>query len=229
MHERRKLTRWCTERQAKVKLAGAEAFAECTVSDINLKGAKICLKITLPKDTLVKFCLQLGEDFSIEAEAWIVWHRIINGHNMYGLYFTKLRDLDREKIYQFVYRHSPQEIHKQWWRDLPEKKGGGAMQDRRVFERFKVQLPMRFLDSSRNQEGQANTCDISAKGVGCLGNTELTPATLIEVWLQIPDQGEPLYTRGQIAWSKEVEPQVWRAGINLEKADLMGLSRVLRA
>jgi hypothetical protein len=48
------------------------------------------------------------------------------------------------------------------------------------------------------------------------------------MWLNIPDRGEPLYTRGRVVWSKMWEPNKYRLGINLEKADLMGMARILR-
>jgi hypothetical protein len=229
MHDRRKLTRWCTNKEAKLKLEGAESFIEAHLLDINFRGIQISLRPKLPKDTTLKFKLVLAGGFELHVEGWIVWHRTINGHNIYGIYFTKLTDHDKEKIYKFVYQHAPHEISKLWWKDAAKKeKGGEIMEDRRVFERFSVEFPMRYLDLTSGREGQARTCDISAKGVGLVADRELATRTPVEVWLQIPDRGEPLYTRGEIAWARKTEANVWRAGINLEKADLMGLSRVLR-
>ena len=101
--------------------------------------------------------------------------------------------------------------------------------DRRVFERFKARLPVRFIDLKRNQEGAAYTCDVSAKGMGLVSQKQVNPYTPMELWLDIPDKGEPLYARGEVVWSKEAEANQFRAGVELEKADLMGMSRVLRA
>jgi hypothetical protein len=81
---------------------------------------------------------------------------------------------------------------------------------------------------SENREGTGQTADISAKGIGLVADVELAPNTPLEMWLEIPDKGEPLYTRGEVVWSKMMEPNKFRIGVNLEKADLMGLSRVLR-
>jgi hypothetical protein len=48
------------------------------------------------------------------------------------------------------------------------------------------------------------------------------------MWLDIPDQHEPLYTRGEVAWSQTLpDTGQQRLGIRLEKAELMGLARVL--
>ena len=101
-------------------------------------------------------------------------------------------------------------------------------QDRRVFERFLTSLAVRFLDVNLNREGSARTKDICAKGVGLVTSEELPIHSALEIWLEIPDKGEPFYTRGETIWSQSQGLNEYRIGINLEKADLMGLSRVLR-
>ena len=104
----------------------------------------------------------------------------------------------------------------------------GGFEDRRIFARFTAQFPLRFIDLTSNEEGQGQTLDVSAKGVGLVTTGQLQPRTAVELWLDIPDTGEPFYTRGEVVWSSMVAPQEYRAGVNLEKANLMGLSRVLR-
>jgi hypothetical protein len=101
--------------------------------------------------------------------------------------------------------------------------------DRRVFERFKTRLPVRFIDLKRNREGAAYTYDVSAKGLGLVSQVEVNPYTPMELWLDMPDKGEPLYTRGEVVWSTPITTNSWRVGINLERADLMGMSRALRS
>ena len=107
-----------------------------------------------------------------------------------------------------------------------ESKG---MDDRRIFERIPTKFPLRFLDLNSNKEQEAEVEDISAKGVGFVASERLEPLSTLEMWLRIPDRGEPLYTRGEVAWSKMIEPFKYRIGVNLEKADLMGFSRIMRA
>lgn len=101
-------------------------------------------------------------------------------------------------------------------------------EDKRIFARFPVNLQMRFLDLLSNQEGQARSVDVSAKGIGFTAATQLRPMTPVELWLKVPDKGDPLYTRGEVVWSEMIGPDTYRTGVNLERADLMGISRVLR-
>jgi len=101
-------------------------------------------------------------------------------------------------------------------------------EDLRVFQRFPVKLPLRILDLDTNKEGQAQTIDISAKGIGISTNALLSPAASVEMWLKVPDRGDPLYTRGEVIWSEMTGSNQFRSGINLDRADLMGISRILR-
>ena len=102
------------------------------------------------------------------------------------------------------------------------------MQDRRVFERIAAHLPLRFFDLIKGKEGEAQTFDISAKGLGFLSRDLVSCSTPLEIWLKVQDKLEPLYMRGQVVWSERVAVgDQYRVGVNLERAELMGLSRAL--
>ncbi|MBU1727241.1 MAG: PilZ domain-containing protein [Candidatus Omnitrophica bacterium] len=231
MQIQRRFNRWQVDYKTRVRLNEASDFVECAINDISYMGARICVPVKLPRDTFIELHFELSAEFVLDVEAWVVWQRAVDGHNIYGLYFTRVKDTDKEKIYQFVRKHAPQEIGTKWWSlpDHNEKKGGESMEDRRIFARFNVHLPLKFLSQSWNKEGSATTHDLSAKGISIITSEEIAPRTTLEMWLEIPDKGDPLYTRGEVVWSKMVEPNKYFAGVNLEKADLMGLSRVLRS
>jgi hypothetical protein len=209
-------------------------FAECFLKDINFKGLKIVLNLSLKEDTYIKFYLKLSDKYSLECEAWVAWHKTIEGRNaygrnIYGLYFTGLKDAGKENIYKFVYENVPDEISKSWRDNSVKKEGGENMDDRRIFQRFNIRFPIRLLDLNSGKEITAETSDVSAKGLGVWASDALNPNTPLEAWLKIPDRGEPLYTRGNVVWSKLEGKGEYHIGIDLERADLMGLSRILRA
>ena len=101
-------------------------------------------------------------------------------------------------------------------------------EDRRIVQRIPARSSLRFLDAHSNKEGLAEIQDISANGIGLFTEEELPSHTPLEIWLQIPDRGEPLNTKGEVIWSKMVEPNRYRAGICLERVDFMAMSRVIR-
>lgn len=102
------------------------------------------------------------------------------------------------------------------------------MEDKRVFARINARFPLRFLNPDTGREGEAETLDISANGLGLLIDDGLSPKTPLEMWMRIPDQHEPLYVRGQVIWAGEApDDRRQRIGVRLDKAELMGLARVL--
>ncbi len=232
MKNRRQALRWQIDRQARARLGEEGDFYDCTISDIGLKGLRIQQSEKLPRDTFFKLGIILSDEFTLNIEGWVTWHKTLNELNIYGIYFTKIKDSDKEKIYTFVRKFFPEEINRQIW-GIPQEKGGEDMQkastkDRRIFERFSVRIPARFLGANSDKEKEAQTLDISAKGVGLVTNEQLRPNTILELWLHIPDKGQPLYARGQVVWSKTISQGEHQVGINLEKANLMGMSRILR-
>lgn len=228
MSDRRACPRWKINWQAQVKFSHKENLTNCHITDINYKGLRISLEDKLAQDTFLSLSITLSCDCVLNVEAWVAWHKPSEGRNTYGLYFNKIKEADKEKIYQFIHKHFRQEIKRQWWQEAKEEKGGEVMDDKRIFARFKARFPLRFLDLKENKEVLGQVYDISAKGIGLICNECLQPNTPLEMWLEIPDKGEPLYTRGQVVWSKPEGVTECRAGVSLERADMMGLSRALR-
>ncbi|MDD2680017.1 MAG: PilZ domain-containing protein [Candidatus Omnitrophica bacterium] len=219
MQERRKLPRWMVNREVRMKLEGQAREISCLIKDINFKGMQIALNFKLNVDSYINFSLALSYESSLNTRAWVAWHRQVDGRDIYGLYFNKLTKEDEDKIYQFLY-HNIQ-------RGASE--GGEKMEDRRIFQRFNYRLGARLLNLNNGNEMVAETSDVSAKGIGLVLRQEVPINTPLEAWLQIPDTGEPLYARGIAAWSKRDSENQYRIGMDLERADLMGLSRILRA
>ena len=239
MQDHRQIIRWRANWQAKIRLETAEFdtakdFTNCFIYDITLRGLRVCLPQQIEVDTYVKLSLDLSEDCRLDhLEAWVVWHKTIDGNNVYGLYFTKISDPCKEKLYQFTRSNFHEQINKQWWKgidqDIHQQKGDEKMEDHRVFERFEKRIPLSFLNLNSGTEGQAQTRDLSAKGIRLVAGQQFEPNTPLEMWLKIPDQGEPLYLRGEVVWSRLQGATEYHSGINLEKADLMGISRVFRS
>lgn len=238
MSERRQYVRWQINRQAQCTLEGAVRPAECTVHDISFRGVRMSIAQKLPRDTAVRMKLVLCEEFGcLEIEMWLIWHRSVMDSNVYGAQFVKIKDSDKETIYKFLSKYHSRDIMRKWW-NKPEPEGGEKQmeeakvsdsRDRRIFERFSARFPLRFIDLKRNKEGQAEVSNVSAKGLGIVAAEPFTADTPLEMWLDIPDKGEPVYCRGGVVWCKSGQPgQQCCAGIDLEKADLMGLSRLLR-
>jgi len=235
MQEYRRYVRNQVQQQGRLKLdqPSGQPSCEwpCQVKDISYKGARIALNAKLPENTALRINLRLYEDCAIDAEVWVAWHKVFNGVNHYGVYFDKIRDVDKDKIYGFLNKYCYNEMKGKWWPDgTGAEKGGVDMNDHRIFERFPVDIAARYLNPDTGKEGLAKIQDVSAKGLGLAASEELRLNAALEIWLEVKNMGESLYTRGKVVWKKPEEGiNNYRLGVELEKADLMGISRVLRS
>lgn len=232
MKEHRKLARWQTSKRALLKLKHSANELYCQIQDINCTGAQITLHTKLPVDTMLEMSLRLSEKYTIEAKVWATWHRVVNGSNYYGLYFSEIKDTDKDKINKFINTFYPnddlEEMPKLRVVDAEGEKGGEDMNDHRIFERFRREFSARFVGLD-GKEGVAQTFDVSAKGLGLSTSHELESQSNLEIWLDVPNSTDPLYTRGQVVWTRLAGTAGYRSGVALERADLMGISRLLRA
>jgi hypothetical protein len=102
-------------------------------------------------------------------------------------------------------------------------------QERRIFERLEVDFPVKFSYLEGAKEGMGRIINISATGGGVIVTNEQLPiAAVLDMWLHIPDNKEPLRTKGEVVWSIVSAPGVYKAGVKFDKVDFMGISRVLR-
>jgi len=138
--------------------------------------------------------------------------------------------MDKNKIHSFLNKYCYNEMRRKWW---PEEtgfaKGGNDMNDHRIFERFPVDIAARYLNPDTGKEGLAKIQDVSAKGLGLTSSEELRLHAALEIWLEMKNKKESLYTRGKVVWKKSEGINNYRLGVELERADLMGISRVFRS
>ncbi|MDD5561146.1 MAG: PilZ domain-containing protein [Candidatus Omnitrophica bacterium] len=99
--ERRMLPRWKIVSSAKVKLQNSEDYIACEVRDLNLRG--FCLGVAEEiSGNEVRMELYFNEKYFFDIEASVTWHKEADGKHIYGLKFLRVRDSDREKIYQMM-------------------------------------------------------------------------------------------------------------------------------
>ena len=227
MFTQRRFTRWVLHKNAKFRQGKIDSpYVDCIITDLSFKGAKISTLARIPRDAFTRLSIILSEDVILNVEAWVVWQKRVDRVNFYGMYFSKIQDSDKEKIYRFICSSYPKQLSEKL-RGLPPEEEGKDMEDRRIFQRFPTKRRLRFLDLVNGWEGQGITIDLSAKGVGLRTDRELKERSALEIWLGVSDKEEPIYERGEVVWSKKIGPGSFSSGINLEKANLMGLARLL--
>lgn len=102
-------------------------------------------------------------------------------------------------------------------------------EDKRSFARFLVSLPITYFSNHYGHYGQAKAKDMSPVGIGVATKEELSVGNQLEIWLEVPDGGDPFHAKGYVVWSGKLGVDQYQAGICLENIDLIGMSRVIRA
>lgn len=90
------------------------------------------------------------------------------------------------------------------------------MEERRLFKRISLKCELKFHDPLSGKNGKARTVDISANGTGFITDEILSPGSMLEIWLVIPDNHEPFYSKGEVVWAKDLTgTNKQRVGVHL--------------
>lgn len=92
--------------------------------------------------------------------------------------------------------------------------------NKRKFERYKLVLPVAYINLSSGKEGKAQMLDISDKGIRLISGENLSVGTSLDIWLCLPNGGR-LYIKGEVAWSKSLEPGEHSIGVRLAEEELI--------
>jgi len=103
---------------------------------------------------------------------------------------------------------------------------------------------LRYSNLNSLGEAHAQTQDISAKGLCLVTEEALAADTPLDIWLQMPNNGEQIYIKGKVVWSNMIEPDKpvrqwfgfpysqshkYRVGVNLENTELNPILLALKA
>ena len=115
MDEKRRYKRWQIDKAAHCRFA--DRALSCSLIDVSFKGAKIFLEaaqLNLGKscDLTIKIIHEL-EPISIGCD--VIWQNQRDRNVELGLYFSRIKDNDKERIFRYVFDYFPEQITKQWW------------------------------------------------------------------------------------------------------------------
>ena len=225
----RKFTRWDLNHEVALKLAGAQVTTSCRVHNISFKGIEFALDQQLEADKPNKLQLFFSDGASISLEAWVMWHRAVDGLNVYGLYFTRISDADKERLYEFVVRYCREQVRDNMYRDIVGgPQDSQVIPDRRDFERFPMSLPLVYADPVTQKKSLTRTSDMSATGLGLVANEPLKPSTALDLEIRLIDQAQFICMKARVVWSMAHEQDQYRAGLKFERAQFMEMGRLLR-
>ncbi|MCX7927152.1 MAG: PilZ domain-containing protein [Candidatus Omnitrophica bacterium] len=88
--------------------------------------------------------------------------------------------------------------------------------ERRTFRRLNCNLPLRLIDTKRIALRRGVCCDISANGLGVITKRVMVRKAIVDIWVMLQENQQPIYRQGTIVWQKKIAPAQFRIGIKLE-------------
>ena len=98
--------------------------------------------------------------------------------------------------------------------------------DRRMFDRFDVDFSAKIKHREMGENYFAECCDISAGGIGLLTKEKLISNANLELLLGFPNGHAPFRGLARVVWSKQVQENKWRSGLEFETVNFIGLRRI---
>jgi hypothetical protein len=108
--ERRRIPRWPVRVETTVSWQGQQPV-ECVLENLNLKGFSITMPVMF-QQSLIKVQFHLAPDFLLNLDAMVLWYRTAGGKHRYGILITRMRNDDRERLYEFVRANFPDVMEK---------------------------------------------------------------------------------------------------------------------
>lgn len=100
--------------------------------------------------------------------------------------------------------------------------------DRRMFDRFVAQFPVKFKDSTKNFGTEAVLRDISADGARIFTKNRILPEEKINLLVELPDGHDPVALEARVVWTVPTGINQWDAGLKLDNLRLMNLHRLYK-
>lgn len=112
--ENKKVPRWEISAPAKIKWEGKDDYIECEVKNLSLKGC--CLAIAEKiVNSPARAELRFNENLFFDVEMTVIWHKESDSKQIYGMKFSRIKDVDKERIFKMVKDNFPDVIIKSWW------------------------------------------------------------------------------------------------------------------
>ena len=99
--------------------------------------------------------------------------------------------------------------------------------ERRGFERTQMRIPVIHQPWGRQRLGDAFSVDLSASGMQALFDRNFRRNQWLQLWLVFPQRETPLRARGRVVWIRRKNEDTWRAGVEFDEVNLVGLKEYL--
>lgn len=100
--------------------------------------------------------------------------------------------------------------------------------EKRLFSRFVARFPTKFKDTDNEYGRDVYLRDVSATGARIAVRDRLFVNDVLSLSVKLPDSDHPVDLNGRVCWVHSHAPQVYEAGIQFHKVDLMKIHRIVK-
>jgi Tfp pilus assembly protein PilZ len=101
-------------------------------------------------------------------------------------------------------------------------------EERRLFARFVSRFPTKLKDSDEEYGQNFFLRDVSAGGARIASRQRLFLEDFLSLNVELPDSAEPVCLNGRVRWVRNHTANVWEAGMEFHRVDLMRVHRIMK-
>ncbi|MFH1640682.1 MAG: PilZ domain-containing protein [Candidatus Omnitrophota bacterium] len=115
MLERRQCGRWLLINPVSAWLEGQDYPLECQIRDIGYKGLRIHSRTEFKKNSVIGLRFVLGSELPLNLKASVVWNGTQGREHACGVYFTDMREKDKERIHKYIQNSFREQMKQHVW------------------------------------------------------------------------------------------------------------------
>jgi hypothetical protein len=104
-----------------------------------------------------------------------------------------------------------------------------GFRERRSCPRFYARIAVLCVNPATSIVYLAMTHELSAHGIRIISTEPIQPSSLLNICINMPDNGEQINVRGQVVWSQQVNDDHFMIGIHLKNCALKPVPIALRS
>lgn len=114
MIEQRTVPRWRVQRQTVARIEEDVLRNKCCLEDLSFKGMCLSFSEALPTKSLFRIVLSLMDGLEIDVLVEVRWVSQRNGRHVYGMSFNRIKDADKDGIYQYLHKNFTEQWRQHW-------------------------------------------------------------------------------------------------------------------
>lgn len=103
-----------------------------------------------------------------------------------------------------------------------------AKRENRLFERFPIRFPAKFKYAASEYGTNVFLRDASAQGVKIATRERVFLNDSVSLLVEVPGSSNPLELNGRVVWTKTHAADLWDAGVEFHKINLMKVHRLFK-